>query len=148
MYDPDPNADYEGGPFAGTYESVDTVTLPSGARFLKGDPFDAAVAALRTLDIKNYDRTFHKFRDAREIPFKHQQRMGRPVMSAWYYDASGMMIRVVVSYAGERGTIDRLDLYHEPTVMGDAYAQTRKKNESLDLYERRRAAGQYVGDLH
>ncbi len=53
------DADYGGGPFIGRYESVDRIALPSGAWFDVGDPLEAVVAALRTMDITTYDRTFH-----------------------------------------------------------------------------------------
>jgi hypothetical protein len=71
---------------------------------------DAAVTALRTLDITNYDRTFHELLDPVEIPFEVQQRRGRPEMSAWHYEAGGLFFRIVVDYTEGKGRIDRLDL--------------------------------------
>jgi hypothetical protein len=141
------DANYQGGPFDGTHESRESVTLPSGATFEKGDLFDAVVAALRTVDIVSYDRTFHKLHDPVEIPFDAQR--GRPTMSAWYYDAGGMKVRIVVNYTAGLGKVDRLDVYGDGTTVrpGVPEGLTRNASETVDQYRRRRAAGQYIRDI-
>ena len=145
-YHPDPNADYRGGPFFGQYEIVNRITLPSGAWIETRDPFEAVVAAARTVDYTFYDRTFHKHHDPAPMPFEVVQRQQGAPTAVYYYDVGGMLYRVVVDRQRGPGLVERLDLYENATIRDDAYADRRSASESPDVYNRRRASGRWIGN--
>ncbi len=69
-------------------------------------------------------------------------------MSVWYYDAGGVRFRVAVGYTLGRPLVDRLDLYEDASIKaGWPHIQERLKSESLEMYERRRTAWSFVGDI-